>query len=217
MTDLKQFNGVLITGDVKEFHAKKKYIILETKNKGFDGTIYSDSHRITVKGKMPACVKIGDRIAMKGALDVVNKRTLIKAIEINPALPKDEYVNMARLVGELKHSFRILPSTFDKIAVGNMLVTVGDMIFRGKSFGPVAVAMKRVFKKGSIVRAEGRLNFQKYPNKTTGEPDGMLEIILDEERTEVLIQAIDNDPFAAFDAPAAPIDETGPEAASSPI
>jgi hypothetical protein len=215
MTDLKQFNGVLITGDIVS--ATKKSFIIETKNKGFDGTVYTDTHSITVKGKMPKFVEPGAKVAMKGALDVVNKRTLIKAIEINPALPKDEYVNMARLVGELKHSFRILPQTFEKKAVGNMLVTVGNMIFRGKSFGPVAVAMKRVFKKGSIVRAEGRLNFQEYPNKTTGKPDGMLEIILDEERTEVLIQAVDNDPFAAFDAPAAPIDESGPEAAGSPI
>ena len=209
---MDNFNGVLITGDVTSV-AKTGFNVI-TKNVATDGTEYTDEHQVTCKGKNPDWLKTGARIEFKAKLAVKDKRTGIVTIpkDMRKAGNKVGYMNLARLIGEIRHPFRYLPPTTDKQAIGNMLVTVEEQLFRGTCWGTMAMALKRLFTKGTMVQVQGRLQQREYINRA-GDPDSMLEIVCDEEKTKVLVPAANIDEFADFDA-----GETVPiDAEASPI
>jgi hypothetical protein len=200
---MQDFNGILLTGDVASV-SKTGFSVI-TKNVATDGTEYTDEHQIVCKGKNPAWLEFGVRIEFKAKLVVKDKRTGIVTTpaDMRKAADKAGYMNLARLIGEIKHPFRYLPPTPDKQAIGNMLVTVDDQLFRGTCWGTMAMALKRLFTKGTLVQVQGRLQQREYTNRA-GDPDSMLEIVCDEEKTKVLVPAANIDEFADFDNDTSP-------------
>ena len=210
MSNVQNFNGVLMIGDVVSTH--KGGFVLLTKNLAINEIEYEDSHKVTVKGKMPDFVQPGAKVRVRAELQQIAKKTCIvaKADDLAPAAKDSEYMNLARLIGQIKHPFQYLGGIEGKSAIGNMLITVGKTAFRAVTFGAAAAGLQRVAKKGSVMKVEGRVQERAYTDRRTGKEGSMVEIVIDPDGTERLVAPEFNDPFAEAELGADPATAASP-------
>lgn len=194
-----EVNVFMLTGDIRSMsEGDERELVLTTKS--LDGE-YEDDHTILVdldtqidakfKPNAKKCTVFGKM----DSVEVDGKRyTVFRAEKLLPASPKAEYINLARLVGEVARPYEFYPANDGKRAFGNLLIKVGEYFGSATAFRYAAQKIRQVTR-GAIMQVQGRIEYR---------DNGFVRLVVDPEETKILQEAEKEDPFANYMGEMAP-------------
>lgn len=190
-------NKLILAGEIVE---KGDVIMMTTTEFSSDGREFTEDHEIHfAKKKDSASIKAGDKIRVMGHLKRNDDNiTIIEILSPPEKHEDDDDLNVARIVGKAHRTFEFYPRAEGRVALGNLLVTVENTIYRGVAFGHLAHTLHRNCSKGSDVQLEGRLRTREYEDRD-GDMQSMLEIVADPDFTKVLKKAAIVDRFEQYE------------------
>jgi hypothetical protein len=181
-------NKVILCGSITS--VAKGTVTMETTEPSGTGDVYTEVHNITCKPGIMKDVKTGKKFKMVGSLGRNDEnRTQLQADSFKKLDKSQPDANMARLTGIAHRSFEFYPRAEGRMAFGNLLVSVDDIIFRGVAFGHTAHMLHRGCKRGSTVQLEGRVRAREYQDNQ-GDDQIMIEVVADPDYTKVLKKAV---------------------------
>jgi len=188
-------NKLILAGEL--IQKNDEVILMSTTETSSDGREFTEEHEVHVDKKV--MFKVGDRIRVMGRLERSEDNiTIIKAIDKITKHEGEDDMNAARITGKAHRTFEFYPRDAGRAALGNILVTVDNTIFRGVAFGHLAHTLHRGCTKGSEVQLEGRLRTREYQDRE-GDMQSMLEIVADPDFTRVIKRAAIVDRFAELE------------------
>ena len=145
---MTEFNGVKLIGDVMS--VSKTGFVLKVENESLNGETYTELITIGMPKKaQPKWLKVEVKAAVKGALGQKGDKQLVNAMEVTEQNPDSEYLNIVRLIGQVKFPFQYWSKSEGKQPFGNLAVGMAKSIFRGVLFGALATTFSRVVKRVS--------------------------------------------------------------------
>ena len=192
---MEQFNGVKLIGDVRDI--SKSGFILSTTNVSAAGDEYTEHIPIVLAAKaQPAWLKAGVKAGVKGNLVHKGDAQMVSALSITEQPEDAEYLNVARLIGQVRFPFQYWSKSEGKQPFGNLAIGVAKAVFRSVLFGALATTFSRIVKRGQTVQVQGFLRNRSFDTRAGGRKTA-LEIIADPDWCEIL--SAGEDEFSDFE------------------
>lgn len=194
-------NKFLIAGEIVS--TGDEMLVLETVERTPGGD-YPDEHDVYFENGVPT-VTLGEKAQILGRVeqDPIDPRKLRLTANASDVRDYDKKLdmNIAKVSGKLHRGFEYFPPAEGKRAFGNLLIIVEETFYmRGVILtAPACMKMDREgkFTTGAEIEIQGRI--QTRPFESQGEERIALEIVVDPDKTRVLVEAKDYDPFAEYE------------------
>jgi hypothetical protein len=193
---MAEFNGVKLVGDVKS--VSKTGFVLSTTNVSAAGDEYTEYIPVILAAKaQPDWLKPGEKTGVKGQLSQKGNTQVVNALSVSQQPLEAEYMNIARLIGQVKYPLQYWSKSEDKQPFANLAVGVAKQVFRAVLFGALATTFSRIVKRGQGIQVQGFLRNREFETRL-GEKRSALEIIADPDWCEITSSGTDE--FADFNS-----------------